>query len=269
MEELAPVSGIASPGVTTSLASITIPRLIGRDMQDEGSLRLSEAPAFLVRQDRGGGQIGYAVVIGEALGRRALMDLLYTLAPYKAHGPDRFARVLDNWHLHDRALTSSPSMNLFLQHAKSLKFSWQVFAKHRDLFMEILADDAEEKRALPVVTWERSPGAARRWHFDPLTPALAEVLEDSVPVLRDHGRTGKPEIDALVGLITIPYFLPGLRKHWQAWQPLVKNGKSNYIGPASVPVVALIHRRALLNSAFIRRAEEWIDSVASTSEDER
>ena len=31
------------------------------------------------------------------------MDLLYTLAPYKAHGPDRFARVLDNWALYDRA----------------------------------------------------------------------------------------------------------------------------------------------------------------------
>jgi hypothetical protein len=37
----------------------------------------------------------------------------------------------------------------------------------------------------------------------------------------------------------------------------VKDGKSNYIGPASVPVVALKHRRALLNSIFIKSVEEF------------
>jgi len=69
------------------------------------------------------------------------------------------------------------------------------------------------------------------------------------------------QMDALLGLVTVPYFLPELHKDWRAWQPLVKNGKSNYIGPASVPMMALLHRRKLLNSALVRSAEEWLDSM--------
>ena len=57
------------------------------------------------------------------------------------------------------------------------------------------------------------------------------------------------------------YLLPELRKNWPAWKPLVKDGKSNYIGPASVPMMALLHQRALLNSALVRSAEAWLDSA--------
>jgi hypothetical protein len=65
--------------------------------------------------------------------------------------------------------------------------------------------------------------------------------------------------DSLLGLVTVPYFLPELHRRWPAWRPLTKGGKSNYVGPASVPMMALIHRRALLNSALIRGAEAYID----------
>ena len=71
--------------------------LVGRGLTDELSLSLAHAPAHGARQDLDDGTVRYALLLGQALGRRALMDLLYTLAPYKAHGPDRFARVLDNW----------------------------------------------------------------------------------------------------------------------------------------------------------------------------
>jgi hypothetical protein len=251
------------------LGPITVPALSGRELHDEGSLSFAAAPAYVVRLDHEAGDISYAVVLGEALGRRTLMDLLYTLAPYKAHGPDRFARVLDNWRLHDRAKTSSGSESLFLQHANALKLSWQVFARHRELFIAIFEDETESTRVVPVVTWEKSPVGARKWQFDALDPTLVQALEELVPFPGRDGLTtastgrekppGQPPMDSLAGLVTIPYFLPELRKNWRPWQPLVKNGKSNYIGPASVPVVALIHRRALLNSAFIRNAEECID----------
>src|SRR5688572_32709254 len=62
---------------------------VGRPLADELSLSLCHAPAHGVRQDLDDGTVRYAVLLGQALGRRALMDLLYTLAPYKAHGPDR------------------------------------------------------------------------------------------------------------------------------------------------------------------------------------
>ena len=136
-----------------------------------------------------------------------------------------------------------------------------MFSEHRDLFIAIFESETENTRVLPLLTWEKSPSGARKWRFDAADGALVQALEGQVPVLGGlHG----PEqllLDPLVGLVTIPYFLPELRKNWRAWQPLVKNGKSNYIGPASIPVVALMHRRALLNSAFIRNAEARIDAA--------
>ena len=240
----------------------TIPRFVGREVEDDGTLTLCKAPAYVVRHVGEDGDARYAVVLGQALGRRALMDLLYTIAPYKAHGPDRFARVLDNWRLHDRAKTSSGSENLLLQHANSLKLSWHEFTRHRDLFIAIFEDETENTRVVPILTWEKSPGAIRKWRFNDLDRNLVQTLGQSVTILRGLDGEGQPEVDALVGLVTIPYFLPELRKNWAAWQPLVKNGKSNYIGPASMPVVSLMHRRALLNSAFIRNAEECIDTAA-------
>ena len=225
-----------SGGPVTVLGPLTVPDLAGRELRDERSLSLAQAPAYVVRHDREGGRVRYAVVLGEALGRRALMDLLFTTAPYKAHGPDRFARVLDNWRLHDRAMTSSGSESLLLQHAESLKLSWRQFSRHRDLFIAILEDETEDRRVVPVVTWERSlPGGARKWQFDALDRTLVQALEASVPILRGRDGLGWPQLDSLVGLVTIPYFLPKLRKNWRPWQPLVKNGKSNYVGPASMP----------------------------------
>jgi hypothetical protein len=244
------------------LGPVTVADLAGREVSDERSLSLAQTPAYIARHDRGGGEAQYTVVLGEALGRRGLMDLLYTIAPYKAHGPDRFARVLDNWRLHDRAKTSSGSESLLLQHANSLKLSWHEFAKHRELFIAIFEDESENTRVLPVVTWEKSPDGARKWRFDGLDRALVDTLGSSVPILCGLHESAQTELDSLVGLVTLPYFLPELRKNWRAWQPLVKNGKSNYIGPASMAVVCLMHRRALLNSAFIRSAEVCIDAAA-------
>ena len=65
--------------------------------------------------------------------------------------------------------------------------------------------------------------------------------------------------DTLVGLVTVPYLQTELTRRWPAWRPLVKGGKSNYIGPASVPIMSLMHRRALLNSSLIRAVEALDD----------
>jgi hypothetical protein len=60
-----------------------------------------------------------------------------------------------------------------------------------------------------------------------------------------------------VGLVTLAYLQPELARRWPAWRPLVNGGKSNYIGPASVPMMALLHRRAILNSRLIRAIEAF------------
>jgi hypothetical protein len=239
------------------LGPTTVANLIGRELVDEMTLTLSAAPVYGITHEAEGGAAGYLVLIGQALGRRALMDLLYTLAPYKAHGPDRFARVLDNWGLHDRAMSCGGSLALLEQHANSLKLNWQVFTEHRPLFFSIFADQTEKTRATPVLTWTRAAGGARKAHFDAPDDAVVKALE-SAGAIPNEGQ--KPELNALLGLVTVPYFLPDLCKNWPAWRPLVKDGKSNYIGPASVPMMALMHQRALLNSVLVHAAEEWLDS---------
>jgi hypothetical protein len=244
---------MAIAGPTTAVG------LLGREMSDEGILSLTRAPAYIARQDLGGGDARYAVVLGESLGRRGLMDLLFAIAPYKAHGPDRFSRVLDNWGIFDRAKTNGASDNLFRQHAKSLKSHWEVFGEHRDLYVAIFEDVSEATRAVPILTWEKSAGGVRKWRLEAPDPSLVSVVEERLQVRGQAETEGKVQLDTLLGLVVIPYLLPELRKNWQAWQPLVKDGKSNYIGPASMFVVASRHRRALLNSVLIEKAEEYIE----------
>jgi hypothetical protein len=242
------------------LEPTTIPDLLGREIKDERSLSLTSAAAHIIRHESTD-RIQFAVVLGTALTRRGLMDLLYTLAPYKAHGPDRFARVLDNWGLHDRAKSSSTSESLLIEHAKSLKFAWHEFARHRHVFMEVLQDQAEDRRVAPLITWSKRSDGKRTWDFDLGDGTLCEAVEELVPVLFRGQTLEQTRLDSLVGLVTIPYFLPELRRKWRAWQPLVKGGKSNYVGPASVPVVALMHQRAILNSTFVTCAEEYARSL--------
>jgi hypothetical protein len=247
-----------------ALGPTTVVALTGRDFADQMTLSLAEAPISGVVCSDGIGGVRYVLAIGQAIGRRALMDLLYTLAPYKAHGPDRFSRVLDNWSLYERAATGGASQALLEQHANSLKNSWHVFTEHRHVFYSIFADSSERTFAMPVLTWERTAEGKRHWHFDALDDALVKALDvaGAMPATETP-----PELDALLGLVTVPYFQPELSRHWRDWQPLVKNGKSNYIGPASVPMMALLHRRALLNnSLLVRAAEEWLDAAVPTAE---
>ena len=234
----------------------TVPALLGRALEDERSLTLTSAPAHVIRHDTPDGT-QFALVIDAPLSRRALMDLLYVLAPYKAHGPDRFARVLDNWGLHDRAMTSDTSARLMHEHARSLKSHWQEFTHHRDGVVDVLRDAQEAHRVVPVLAWSTSAQGKREWLSEIPRGDLFDAVTGAV--------RKQAQLDSLVGLVTVPYFLPELHKRWRAWQPLVKGGKSNYIGPASVPVVALMHRRAILNSTLIVCTEAFAGGAGAGS----
>jgi hypothetical protein len=212
----------------------------------DGAL-LRDAHATPLRRAKDDGSTQYAVVIEAALGRRGLMDLLFALAPYKAHGPDRFSRVLDNWGIFDRAKTNGASSSLFQQHVASLKSHWQTFGEHREVFVSVFADQSESTRIVPVVAWQTSPDGRRRWKLNNAVDVHAVPYVRAAP----RGTT----CDTLFGLISVAYLQPSLTKGWPAWKPLVKDGKSNYIGPASVPMMALLHQRAILNSRFVRAFE--------------
>ena len=236
--------------------------LVGSVIEDYGVLTLAEATAYASVRDIGNGASEYALLIGRSLGRRALMDLLYSVAPYKAHGPDRFARVLDNWRLHDRAKTSTASESLLLQHSLSLKANWEVFAAHRNLFIEVLEDLTETVRVVPFLSWTKDRNGRRRWKLP--TPTLSfEELAVADSDLSRLASEGKSTLDALVGLVTVPYLFPRLRANWPQWQPLVRGGKSNYVGPASSAMISLQHRRALLNCPLVVRTEAFTGGASS------
>jgi len=215
-------------------------------------LGLEDAAAVLARRAIGNGVENY-LMFDITLGRRGLMDLLFALAPYKAHGPDRFGRVLDNWGIFDRARNGGAASNsLFMQHVNALGVHWRTFEQHRDVFMRVFEDQSEGTRVVPVIAWQTGSGGSRRLLTG--TGPVDDVLAAS---LSAENRFGAKTLhfDTLVGLVTIPCLQPELTRRWPAWRPLVKGGKSNYIGPASVPIMSLMHRRALLNSGLIRAVE--------------
>ena len=82
----------------------TVPALLGREVKDERDLSLTQVSTYVLKLE-GKDESLYAVVLGQWLGRRELMDLLFSIAPYKAHGPDDFSGVLDDWYLFDRGET--------------------------------------------------------------------------------------------------------------------------------------------------------------------
>ncbi len=249
-------------GSSIVLGPLSLAQLAGRALRDEGTLTLSKAPAHVARHTTGA-TTRHAIVLGEAIGRRGLMDMLYAVAPYKAHGPDRFPRVIDNWQLHDRAKASPNSDGLLKQHEASLRQHWHEFSRHRELYLSLFQDSHDSQFVVPVIAWEVAADGVRRAIFEPLADGIASLIAQSAPVA--EGATSSAS-DTLLGLVSIAYFLPGLSRTWRAWQPLVKNGKSNYIGPASVPMMALMHRRALLNSGMIRNAEALLaDNASPTS----
>ena len=234
---------------STVRGPLSVDSLMPAQIDDERRFLLASAPFYIFRQHLDNRTL-YSILMDAPLDRRGLMDLLFTVAPYKAHGPDRFSRVLDNWALFDRAKTSATSESLMLEHAKSLRFSWQEFERHRDAFSGVL--HGQTQSVLPLIAWSNTALGRRRWEFSAPDPELLREIQEVRP-----GTTGE-QLDTLVGLVAIPYLLPELCSKWRAWRPLVKGGKSNYIGPASVPVMALLNRQALLKSALIQRAEAYV-----------
>lgn len=239
------------------LGPITPAELLRRNAPAGEPSLLSSARSYICGRSSDEGT-SFAMLIDEPLNYRRLMDVLYAVAPYKAHGPDRFSRVLDNWALVERARTSEGSEKLMLEHANALKLSWQEFERHRERFVAVLRDQTGSTRMWPLISWFVARDGRRRWVFSDPADNILEALVGSCPDVPLE------QLDTLVGLVTIPYLLPELTSGWPAWQPLKKGGKSNYIGPASVPVMSLMHRRALLHSPLIQSAEPVVASREET-----
>jgi hypothetical protein len=241
------------PLVEVARVRATPAALLPDHIENEDGLSLWQAPLQVWRFDRQPDGREYLGVIGASLGRRGLMDFLAAIAPYKGRGLDDFSGVLDDWYLHDRALTSAPSEKLFRDHLESLRDDWIEFTRHRSLFVAVMEDRSEMTRLVPVLRWETPKDGARRWLYDSLTPDEDQVVRDAIGLVAPAGAT--VTLSPLAGFLSVLYFLPELTLGWPEWKPLAVEGKSNYMGPAQVPVLALLNKRASLDSVFIARLE--------------
>ncbi|HWC30175.1 MAG TPA: hypothetical protein VG845_08850, partial [Dehalococcoidia bacterium] len=245
---------------TTATARTTPAELLRRDTAGDDGLSLWRASLCVWRYSASPAGNEYVACIAESLGRRGLMDFLAAIAPYKGRGLDDFSGVLDDWYLHDRALAGGASEKLLEEHMQSLRDDWLEFGRHRRLFIDILEDRSEATRLVPVLRWSRHPEGARQWLFDALEPVQEAAVRDALGPMAPTDAV--VTLSPLAGFLSVLYFLPELTEGWPEWKPLAAEGKSNYMGPAQVPVLALLNKAASLDSVFVERCESLTDGLA-------
>lgn len=93
-------------------------------------------------------------------------------------------------------------------------------------------------------------------------------LENAVhPLAKNHSMAGEEDymrrFNPLVGMLALPYFSAELRERWPKYVGLPGVRRKQAMGPAQVPVLALIRQRELLDEEFIAHAENHVDSFAA------
>lgn len=115
---------------------------------------------------------------------------------------------------------------------------------------------------IPAIRWEKDSTGKRRFNFDSLDESF---LAHSMSLMGEvpEGLTFDAQrFNTLVGLLAVAYLVPELRKRWPKDQSLVKEGRTNFMGPAQVPVLALQRSGQILRSEFFDRAEAYLESTA-------
>jgi len=120
---------------------------------------------------------------------------------------------------------------------------------------------------IPTIRWEKDRTGERRWILDFLDSPLAANCSQFIDPLPDDIQFDTRRFNPLIGLATIPYFIPSLRKDWPKHQA-IRDGEAkavgkgeggNFMGPAQVLVLALQRKNDSLITEFFDSAEEHIE----------
>lgn len=118
----------------------------------------------------------------------------------------------------------------------------------------------------PLLHWRKSENGERTWDFDFLSrnqlPSQISELVDK-DTLSEEDRD--PRLNPLAGLISIAYFSPDIVKQWPAQVGLPGGRYSQTMGPAQVPVLAMMRSNDLLNSEFLANLELYADIATKTA----
>lgn len=124
---------------------------------------------------------------------------------------------------------------------------------------QLLPDTVQSTNVLiPTVRWRNQTGS-RSLIFDSLSDQEAQQYRSELGLGEvPDGLTFDPErFDTLVGLMAVPYLLPGVRRGWPKKVGLPESDRKQTMGQAQVPVLASIMRNDILRSSFFELAERY------------
>lgn len=116
----------------------------------------------------------------------------------------------------------------------------------------------------PLLHWKKSENGDKTWDFDFLSrnqlPSQISELVDR-DILDEEDRD--PRLNPLAGLISIAYYSPDIVKQWPAQVGLPGGRHAQTMGPAQIPVLAMMRSNDLLKSEFLANLELYADIEAA------
>lgn len=124
---------------------------------------------------------------------------------------------------------------------------------------------------VPTLHWAKNGEGERRWMLDFLEEPLVSRCQQFLDTPPEGLLFDTRRLNPMIGLSTIPYFIPKLRANWPKYQAMhgpktvpVEMGRGgNFMGPAQVLVLALQRKGTFLASEYIDAAEVYIEKHAA------
>lgn len=124
---------------------------------------------------------------------------------------------------------------------------------------------------VPTLHWAKNGEGERKWLLDFLEEPLIAHIQQFLDAPPDGLLFDNRRLNPMIGLATIPYFIPKLRAGWPKYQamhgaktvPVEEKQGGNFMGPAQVLVLALQRKKDSLASEYFDAAEAYIEKHAA------
>lgn len=113
----------------------------------------------------------------------------------------------------------------------------------------------------PLIQWVVDPEGKRRFQFDfihegPFAGMSADYIKEVMP---SSGLVLDPRrINPLIGLLALPYVEPSKKNEWPREVGLQGSKRKQEMGPAQIPVLALIRQQDMLDAPLLAAIEEHV-----------
>jgi hypothetical protein len=129
--------------------------------------------------------------------------------------------------------------------------------------VEVAPDSVQNTNVLyPVLRWKRDSHGNRLWDFTPITQKEGRLYRRLAQTSVPSGLSfDSQRFNTITGALLSAYLQPDIRNTWHREVPLPGSDGAMLIGPAQIPVLALMKRNQLLGSELT----ESIERHAQTS----